>query len=100
MTIIATTRTAGPAITYTTSTSGRIVTPTAILSNDEEFTRDTPIRIPLDYEDTLRGLLMTREIEENPEEIAELERARAQAERGEGRWLDEGQDETEGAASE
>jgi len=77
MTTIAVTRSDGQTLIWTGNTP-------SIASNQESL---------LSLEDALTGLLMTREIQGNPEEVAELERARAQAERGEVRWLDD--DETE-----
>lgn len=44
--------------------------------------------VPTETPDAEDAVLMT-EIRNNPEELAELERSRAQAERGEMRWLDE-----------
>lgn len=79
----------------TANSSGSLVAtnqeaPTNIMVTSGELTSEA-----------IRGLLMTREIRENPEEVADLERSRAQAERGEVRWLpeDETGDEADGPST-
>jgi len=84
-----------PGASYSTNADGtftRAVQFDAAVSPWEASERDGRITLaPHDAEAARPGLLMTREINESTEEVESLRRSLAQAERGEVRWLADGE---------